>query len=294
MKSGRGWWRRRAGAGILILFSAVLIGLNLLAGRSPVKMGVLAALQPLLALLGEVDPPTLSSGEETPAPPEMADLRAKNDRLTYEVLRLREQLATTSAASFDAKRYPFQPLPAQVLCRAGVPGLRCVVVVDRGRVDGVQKGLGVVAGDRVVGRVFRVGEEISLVTLITDPACKVRCTLLPPASEKAPHGGDPAPSFEGLSEGDPDRQSGIALRHIPHHAGCEAGDAVVTTGYAGIFPGGMSVGRVISARKGSQSLFLDISVSPAVSGEALRSVLILLPAPVPGLGADVAGRSAGR
>lgn len=287
MKTERRWWGRFGWVAALVSLSAVLMGVNLLGKRSPLKMGVLAVLRPALALLGEIDPPALVSEEDPPGNPEVEALRARNARLNYEVHRLRDLLAASSRADFDRKRYPFRTLPAQVLCRAGVPGLRRAVLVDRGRVDGVRKGMGVITGDRVVGRVHRVGEEMSLVLLLTDPGCMVRATFLPgkendPSPEegaaKTPEAGPTLPPFEGLCEGDLDREGELRFRHLPRHAEVPVEAPVVTTGQAGIFPAGMWVGRVSAVEEEPGGLFLVVSVKLDGPSRPLRSITILLPA----------------
>jgi rod shape-determining protein MreC len=283
MKARRRWWRRRGWIAGLVGLSAILMCLNLLGGRSPLKMAALAAARPLLALLGEVDPPSLEPGNAHSSGTELESLRAKNARLDYEIHRLRDLLSASSRTNFDSKRYAFRALPAQVLCRAGVPGLRHAVLVDRGRIDGIRKGMGVVSGDRAVGRIHRVGEEMSLVLLVTDPACKVRATFLAEEGVKeesndAGEGPAGLPAFEGICEGDLERDGGIRLKHLPRHADIESGCAVVTTGWAGHFPPGMAVGWAESVEEELDGLFLDVLVKPALAGEPLRSVMILLPA----------------
>ncbi|MHC4598335.1 MAG: rod shape-determining protein MreC [Planctomycetota bacterium] len=285
MRTERRWWGRFGWIVALVSLSALLMGVNLLAKRSPLKMGVLASLRPALALLGEIDPPELAPVDDPSGSPEIDALRARNARLNYEVHRLRDLLASSSRADFVKKRYPFRTLPAQVLCRAGVPGMRRAVLVDRGRVDGVRKGMGVITGDRVVGRVHRVGEAMSLVLLLTDPGCKVRATFLPeegaePASELAGEKTPAAPSlppFEGLCEGDLDREGALRFRHLPRHADVPESAPVVTTGRAGIFPAGMWVGRVSAVEEEPGGLFLVVGVKPAGPSGPLRSITILLP-----------------
>jgi rod shape-determining protein MreC len=286
MAAGRSWWRRRGWAAILVSFTGFLVGLNLLAGRSPVKMGVLAVFHPVLSLLGEIDSPALADEGDAVRDPERETLRARNARLTYEVLRLRNQLACVSRAEFDEKRYPFLALPAQVHARTGVPGMRSVIMVDRGSRDGVRPGMGVACEDFVVGRVYRVGVEFSFVLLAVDPGCKVRATFLP---EDVSADDATLPEFEGLCEGDLGREGRLAFRHLPRHAGVEAGASVVTTGFSGVFPAGMTVGHVAEVSEGAEGLFLDVSVQPALGGEPLRSVVILLPERFQGL-----ARGAGR
>ena len=285
MAAERRGWLKHARWTVLVSVSGALIALNL-AGHAPLEAGVLGALRPALAFVGEADPPRIAPGAD--AAPEILGLRASNARLVYEVYRLRDLLASATGASFEAKRYPFRALPAQVLCRAGTPGFRRVVLVDRGRRDGVARGMGVAKGDRVVGRVHRVFEDLCTVLLLTDPACRIRATFLPPGDPPDDEGGDDShgPALcEGLCEGDVDDPDAVRFRLLPRSARLRPGAPVVTTGFAGVFPAGMSLGEATSVAESLDGLFLDVTVRPAVAGEPIRSVMILLPA-LPG---DAAG-----
>jgi rod shape-determining protein MreC len=97
------------------------------------------------------------------------------------------------------------------------------------------------------------------------------------------------PDFEGLCEGDLAREGRLAFRHLPRHAGVHVGAPVVTTGFSGIFPAGMTVGHVTEVSDGTEGLFLDVSVQPALGGEPLRSVVILLPSQIRKLTKEVRG-----
>jgi rod shape-determining protein MreC len=271
MAAGWARWRGAGTIGFLAVASGALVALNL-AGQSPLQSLLLGALRPALALAGEIDPPRVAGaggGEE------VLRLQARNARLEHEVLRLRGLLASVSGSPFDGKRYAFRGVPAQVLCRAGAPGLRRMIVVDRGTRDGVRKGMGVVFEDRAVGRVHRAEDEVSLVLLLTDPACKIPCSLLPSPGEELPP--DAAEGSEGLCEGDPAREGALRVRHIPLGGPAKSGDPVVTSGLGGLFPPGMSVGTVEETADGPD-LFLEVHARPSLGDAPLRSVMILIPA----------------
>ncbi len=273
MEADRRWWRRTGPAAFLVVLSGGLLALNLAGRRSPVKTALLGVARPLVELVGNAEPPSLGQPSDGPDAGEVRRLREKNARLAYEVLRLRDLLAGLSGIDFDRKRYPFRALPAQVLSWSGVPGPRRMVLVDRGETDGVRKGMGVIAGDRAVGRIWRAGREISLVVLLTDPACKVRATFLPPGVETRPA----SPAIEGLCEGDVEREQTLRFRHLPRHAGIEKGWAVVATGFAGVFPAGLFLGEVSKVSEDPEGLFLNVFVEPAGAGVPLDSVFVLLP-----------------
>ena len=279
MLAGRGKWRAAGSVAFLSAVSAGLIALNL-AGRSPLNSLLRGVLGPALAMAGELDPPRMSP-EEQGTGEEFKQLEARNARLLHEVQALRGQLSMVSKSQFDGKRYPFRGLPAQVVCRAGTAGLRRMLVVDRGSRDGVRKGMGVISGDRVVGRVHRAEQETSIVLLLTDPACKVPCLVVPGES-----GGKPgeADGPEGVCEGMPGSDATLRLRHIPLQAPAAEGDAVVSSGLGGVFPPGLSVGTIERVSEGLD-LFQEVELRPSMGASPLRSVLILIPS-LTEMGAD--------
>jgi rod shape-determining protein MreC len=270
---GTGWarWRAAGTVAFLAAVSAGLVALSL-AGRSPLQSLLIGAFRPALAWAGDLDPPRMGPDG---GPDEVRRLEARNARLQHEVLRLRELLASASACPFDGKRYPFRGLPAQVICRAGAPGLRQMVIADRGARDGVRRGMGVAVEDRVIGRVHRADDDLCAILLLTDPACRVPCSLVLAADAGLPPDGADGP--EGLCEGIPGREGLLRLRHVPQQTPVKPGARVVTSGLGGVFPAGMSVGVVEQVSEGSD-LFLDIEARPSAGGGPLRSVMILLPA----------------
>ena len=54
------------------------------------------------------------------------------------------------------------------------------------------------------------------------------------------------------------------------------GDMVVTSGLGGVFPKGLSVGRILDLKEVSGDLFKDIVVKPVVDFSKLEEVLVIL------------------
>ncbi len=140
-------------------------------------------------------------------------------------------------------------------------GWRRTIVVNRGKDDGVSANMAVVVAEGIVGRVIKSFGGFSKVLLITDPNMTVDCRSI-----KSRDRGLVSGSFQGR----------LIMRYINLNSKITLGDEIVTSGLDGIFPAGLSVGKVESVRKGSQELFLEAVVAPSVEFSSIEEVLIIL------------------
>lgn len=151
----------------------------------------------------------------------------------------------------------FDYVSARVIAITQDEGLR-VVMIDKGRLDGINEENAVIVPEGVIGRVFRLGRRSSLVMLITDPRSNIDV-----------------------------RFERTRVRAILHGTGnqCEAefvkndedvvkGDIVITSGLGGIFPKNNLVGIVKNVETLSSMMFKKILVEPSADLNALEEVLV--------------------
>lgn len=149
-------------------------------------------------------------------------------------------------------------IPARVIAITQDAGLK-VLMIDRGKLDGVSEENAVIVPEGVIGRVFRLGRRSSLVMLITDPRSNIDV-----------------------------RFERTRVRAILHGTGeqCEAefvkndedvvrGDIVITSGLGGIFPKNILVGIVKNVKTLNSMMFKEILVEPSADLNALDEVLIV-------------------
>jgi len=182
---------------------------------------------------------------------------ARADAMAAEAARLAALLALEGPAGGDG-------VAARVVSlgegRAGAPN-----VLDRGRSDGIEVGMPVVAAGGLVGRVLEAGPQTSTVLPLTDRASAVgvRCVAAAPAASE-----DPASTgCTGVVQG----SAGARLRLdlLDPTARPQNGDLVVTSGLRhSRFPSGLPVGRVM--RDGDQA-----SVAPFAPPARLEVVKVL-------------------
>lgn len=142
------------------------------------------------------------------------------------------------------------------------------VQIDRGRNAGVARGMPVVAGAGLVGRVVDVSRLRSTILLITDPKSSVGVRLA--------NSGD-----VGVAAGRGSRST-LRLDYVDPATKVDKGEAVVTSGLQqSVFPPGVPIGTVVAARSGAGSLQQDVTVEPAVDLRRLTFVKVLQWSPAP-------------
>ncbi len=146
-------------------------------------------------------------------------------------------------------------------------------LLNAGRRDGVEPGLAVTAGLGLAGRVVEVGQRSSRLLLLIDLNSRV-----PVVVEQSRH--------RAVLAGD--NSSRPRLTFLPANAKVNAGDRVVTSGHAGVFPPGLPVGIISSVTDG------EARIQPFVDWARLEYVTVLRYRAIPA--ADIAhkGGASGR
>jgi rod shape-determining protein MreC len=154
---------------------------------------------------------------------------------------------------------PLPALPAQVIAMDAASWFR-TVVIDKGTEHGLREGLAVVVAEGVVGRTVRCAPRQSRVLLVTDASSAVASLV---QKNRA----------RGISRG---RGETLHLEFVLHQEDIEAGDLIVTSGSGGIFPKGLTIGRVLQVVRADHSLFQEVTLAPSVDFSRLEEVLVLL------------------
>jgi rod shape-determining protein MreC len=198
----------------------------------------------------------------------LLDVRNENKRLRLENAQLRhENMELLEAKSqndrlkklLEFKDYAqTQTLTANVI--AGSPSITRtdVVIIDKGRNDGLSEGMPIATFEGIVGRVYVVGDRDAEVMLITDPLSAVDAYIHRTRARGIVKG-------TGL---------GCVMEYIDSKSDVSVGDKVISSGKDGFFPKGVLIGTVEEIeRKGN---FLTAKVSPNVDLNSLEEVLVIL------------------
>jgi rod shape-determining protein MreC len=207
------------------------------------------------------------------------ELKDENARLRNQVQELQaDRLRTADAtrerqALLDEMNLKFVgdiPTSAARVVSASSSNFELTVQIDHGSNDGIVKGMPVVAGGGLVGRITEVSRIRSTVQLITAPTSNVGIRL---ASS-----GD-----VGVAEGE-GRGANLRVDLVENSTKVKTNEAVVTSGLQlSQFPPGIPIGRVKSASKATvNSLERDIRIKPSVDFRRLTFVQVLLWSPAAG------------
>ena len=198
--------------------------------------------------------------------------------LEKENARLRSQLADSRAATLraaDAERERVQLLDLEKLTYIGdiptvssrvvslsLSNFEQTIVIDRGRNAGVAKGMPVVVGSGLVGRVVSVSHTRATVLLVTDPGFAVGIRLDPSGDVAVAHG-----DGQGKS---------LAVDPLQASTPVKVGDVVATSGLQqSIFPPQIPVGRVLSVSTEPGALLKSVRVTPIVDLRRLTFVKVV-------------------
>ncbi len=178
-----------------------------------------------------------------------------------ELSSLNEQLAKLA-------RYDFEIIAARVIGREPDSWYK-TLLIDRGVKHGVGRGMPVVYGENLVGRVTEAGGRWSRVRLVLDPQSAV------PALTR---GGLAA----GLIVGAGPAQ--LKMTYIEHNARIEVGDTVVTAHLAQVLghdesplPRGLVIGKIVSVSKEEQGLYQSANLKSEVDFRNLPEVFVVVP-----------------
>jgi rod shape-determining protein MreC len=160
----------------------------------------------------------------------------------------------------------FQDLEKEVLVAAKVisrdpsPWFR-TIMIDKGAMDGLSKGLPVLVSEGVVGQVVTVAKHYSRVLLVTDRNSAVDALV---QTSRA----------RGIVKGN--ESEFCSFRYVLRKNKIEPGEMIISSGLDGVFPKGLRVGRVVDVKEDSSQLFQAITVKTCVDFDKLEEVLVSL------------------
>ena len=138
------------------------------------------------------------------------------------------------------------------------------IVIDKGRDDGVEKGLPVVVPAGIAGQVMEVTGAYSKVVLIIDQNNAVDALVQRSRAR-------------GLVTGA--AAGRCVFKYVLLKNDVTVGDTLISSGLDGVFPKGLRVGRVSDVIRRNAGIFQEVKVTPFVDFEKLEEVLVVLNPP---------------
>lgn len=197
-------------------------------------------------------------------------LNETNEELAAENMMLRQQIqnllqADTSADtvhivdSIEQGRYAF--IVANV-ANNSVHRKNNYITLDKGSADGIEKGMGVITSNGVVGVVLQTSSHFSSVQSLLHPDTRISVTL------------DSSEVIGSLVWGSSiDPRYGM-VRDIPNHVQVKQGEKVYTSGFS-LFPAGIQVGKIVETGITSGESFLDLKIELSTNFSNLHHVYVV-------------------
>jgi len=197
------------------------------------------------------------------------EVMTENKLLKENIANLEKELLKTREAKLENERLrkllDFKEaennkfVPALVIAR-DPSGMNDTVIIDRGRKDKVEKGMIIISGSGLAGRVIETGWRVSRALLITDYDSTFSGIVERTRDEGAVSG---------------NMRAGLIMKYLDMDCDVKKGDKVITSGLYGVFEKGISIGEVVSVETDSSGLYMNAAVKPEVNIKKLEEVLVV-------------------
>lgn len=198
-------------------------------------------------------------------------LRRFSDSLVDENAKLRAQLLDSKYISKidsgilrdstlkNVQQYSF--ISARVIHNS-VNEAANLIYLDRGRLQGVGKQMGVINANGIVGQVVAVTDNYSAVMSVLSKEFKVSAKFK-------------KNEFFGNLHWDGVNSTTASMEDIPKHVPVKVGDTLVTSGFSQLFPRNIMVGRVKTVKMEPDKNFLEITVDLSTNFGSLSYVYVV-------------------
>jgi len=258
--------------GLVVVLAVILLNLpGQTAAR--LKLAIGSLFLPLFGLAGAGQQTAAKATEALLPRSELArqnaSLRRENEQLRLQTMqaeetarendRLRQQLG------WQLRQRQWKLKFAHVVLRDPANWWR-TAQIDLGSRDGVRENLAVLTSDGLVGRVSSVSLTRSQVVLIGDPNCNVAALVQNETRDAGV-----------ISSGGPFDNSLVELRTFSGNVNLKPGQKIVTSGLGGIFPAGISIGKIVDSRAVEYGLYTEARVKLDANLGGLEEVWVLWP-----------------
>jgi len=197
-------------------------------------------------------------------------LKEVNDKLAKENAQLRNQLRSSKYVDTTAKhkvvdtiyKQQYEYIEAQVISNS-VTKRNNYLTISRGSRDGIAKGMGVISGEGVVGKVVFVGEHLSIVQSLLHKESRFSAMLANSKEIGYLQWGEDINPHKGL------------LVDVSNNAQPKIGEMVVTSDLS-LFPAGIPLGKVSKLNAKGGGFFLNMEVALAVDFSKLEYVYVVV------------------
>ena len=196
------------------------------------------------------------------------ELTLRNFYLERQVSQLRrlygDLTKDTTQAELEQLKFlsQYKLIPAKVVSNT-LDKADNLMTIDRGRLDGVERDMGVACGNGVVGVVYLVSDHYAaVIPVLNVTSSRISCAIRGRGyfGYLQWYGGDASVAY---------------VEDIPRHARFKRGDWVETSGYSAIFPPGVLVGKIENIYNSADGLSYRLKVRLTTDFGCLRDVVVI-------------------
>ena len=196
------------------------------------------------------------------------ELTLRNFYLERQVSQLRrlygDLTRDTTQAELEQLKFlsQYKLIPAKVVSNT-LDKADNLMTIDRGRLDGVERDMGVACGSGVVGVVYLVSDHYAaVIPVLNVTSSRISCAIRGRGyfGYLQWYGGDASVAY---------------VEDIPRHARFKRGDWVETSGYSSIFPPGVLVGKIEKIYNSADGLSYRLKVRLSTDFGCLRDVMVI-------------------
>lgn len=190
---------------------------------------------------------------------ENAELRKELEKLKGEMSESDTAIRSVSNLEFH-QTYRF--IPTEVINNS-VMKTHNMITLNKGSRQGIEKGMGVISGNGVIGYVYKTSENYSRVMSTLNKNSRITAQIK-------------GNNYFGTLTWDGKDPRFAQLVEIPKYIHVEKGDTIETDGKSASLPGGVMIGTVISSKIDEISGELDIEVRLKEDFSRLRYAQVVL------------------
>lgn len=185
--------------------------------------------------------------------------------LKTEVQDLKEEnknLRETLNKKDDLRDY--SPVQATVIGRNPVRWNE-LLTINKGSLNGIKKDMAVITAKGLIGKIKSVTNFTSTVQLLSSVDASTRVSAYIQGDKKA----------FGLIEGFDDKTDKLMMKRIPYDKKIKKGSLVVTSGYGGVFPKGLEIGKVVDVKVDQYGLNQTAYLEPSTDFYDISDVMVV-------------------
>ena len=206
----------------------------------------------------------------------LGKIKSENKKLKKQVEELTTQLTTNKLEQYelnnyrelfdlDAKYPTYQKVAASVIAKDSGNWFS-TFTIDKGKKDGVDVGMNVLAGSGLVGIVTDAGNNYAKIRCIIDDSSKVSCMVSTTEDNLTVSG-----NIKTMNE-----NKVITFTELKDDDGkVQVGDPVVTSYVSDRYQQGILVGYVTSVENNSNNLTKSGTITPVVDFEHIENVMVI-------------------